>query len=147
MLLLRDLSCGHVRRVLTSSILVTRVGTICSVFGSCMGIGPSRAGPSITCFDVRCNLAGILGVCSNNLNMLTNSCLGRTDSDGVSLATMNFLCHCNCFARSLSVSKRRVTGCRPRGFGTLPLARMVRTGNRPVMLRIPCPKHAICTRV
>lgn len=138
MLLLRHVDCTGLRTLTGSGIVLHEVSSMCSGFHACVSIGPSDGHPSITCFDVRCNLDRMLGVCSNNLNMLTNSCLGRTSSDGTSLYTVNFLCHCNCFARALSVSNRRVTGCRTRGFNRLPVSHMLSRGNRRVMISIPC---------
>lgn len=138
MLLLRHLDCSHGRTVIGSGRAVTGIGGICGVFHRCVSIGPGSGHPSMTCFYVRCNVGRIIGVCSNNLNVLTNSCLGRTSSDGISVYTINFLCECNCFGRSLDVSNRRVTGCSTRGFGSLPLRHILSRGNGPIIVSMPC---------
>lgn len=138
MLFLRQVSCRRLRTLARSKGFVHGVRGMCSAFGTCLSIRPSRDHPSITCFDVRCNLSEILGVCSNNLNVLTNSCLGRTSSDGMSLYTMKLLCHCNCFSRTLTVSKRRRIRCSPRGFKRLPVRGIVRPSKQRLMVRIPC---------
>lgn len=138
MLFLRQVGCRGLMTLTRSRGFICGVSTICSTFGGCMSIRPSRRHPSVTCFDVRCNLSRILGVCSNNLKVLTKSCLGRTSSDGISLYTVKLLCHCNCFSRSLSVSNRRAIGCGTRGFKRLPVRGMVRPSKGRLMVRIPC---------